>query len=104
MAMLNLAAQVDLALRAAGLPILGVSIGNRTDKTTWRVDFTPEATDKQRTEAAALISAFEPAVDVELAPITLEGVLTWCAGKFGVSPVDAASEVASGATPVITKP
>lgn len=35
--MVNVAARLDRALRAAGHPIIGVSIGRRDDRATWRV-------------------------------------------------------------------
>lgn len=41
-------------------PIAGVSIGQIGDKSTWRVDYTPEATAQQRTDAAAIVAAFDP--------------------------------------------
>jgi hypothetical protein len=53
------AIDVDDALRAAGIPIVGVSIGREDDKRTWRVDFAAGATVQQRTAAAALITAFD---------------------------------------------
>ena len=35
--MLNIAQTLDQQIRAAGIAIVGVSIGNATDKATWRV-------------------------------------------------------------------
>lgn len=43
---------------AAVAPILGVAIGNETNKQTWRVDFEPFATQTERDAAAAVIQAF----------------------------------------------
>jgi hypothetical protein len=54
--MANIAAVVDQALREAGIPILGVSIANRADRATWRVDFDPAATAAQRSAAATLLT------------------------------------------------
>ena len=51
------AAELDEALRAAGIPIIGVSI-NGNDRTTWRVDFAPSATQAHRDAAVAVIVAF----------------------------------------------
>lgn len=39
-------------------PIHGVSVGNRNDKSTWRVDFKPDATDQQKAAAQAVVNAF----------------------------------------------
>jgi hypothetical protein len=44
---------------AAAAPIDGVAIGRWDDKTTWRVDYTPEATDEQKTAAQAVVTAFD---------------------------------------------
>lgn len=50
---------VEAVLRAAGVPLIGVSVPS-DDKATWRVDFAPDATQAQRDQAAALIAAFTP--------------------------------------------
>lgn len=52
-----MADDVDAALRAAGVPITGVSVPS-DNKETWRVEFTPEATQADRDTAAAVIAAF----------------------------------------------
>jgi len=46
-------------LIAALAPIDGVSIGKRSDKTTWRIDFKPEATEQQKAAAQAALDAFD---------------------------------------------
>lgn len=51
-----LASYLDRTIRAAGIPIDGVSIGVPTDRTTWRVMFLTAATTAQRTEAANIIT------------------------------------------------
>lgn len=43
---------------AAGVPITGVSIGTMTDKTTWRIDFLPNASPEQRATGATVMAAF----------------------------------------------
>lgn len=48
--------------RLAGVaPIDSVSIGVKTDKATWRVDFRPAATAQQRADAQAVIDAWTDA-------------------------------------------
>lgn len=44
---------------AAVAPIHGISIGSGGDKSTWRVDFAPEATDEQKAQAAQIVAAFD---------------------------------------------
>lgn len=45
---------------AAVAKIYGVSVGDWGDKTTWRVDFQDKTTRKQRSDADAVIAAFDP--------------------------------------------
>jgi hypothetical protein len=65
------AERLDRALRAAGIPIVGVSVGNDADRTTWRIDFQAAATAQHRTDGEALRLSFDPlaqtAVDAETA-------------------------------------
>jgi len=55
--MATLAELVDGALRAAGIPIVGVSIGTDGDRATWSVQFDPAATGPQRTQAASILAS-----------------------------------------------
>ena len=45
---------------AAAAPILGVSIGDPADKSTWRIDFAPQATQAQRQAALDAVETFDP--------------------------------------------
>lgn len=49
---------LDQAIRAA-CPIDGVSIGKAQDKTTWRIDFKPEATESERAAASAILAQID---------------------------------------------
>lgn len=56
----NIAEFVDNAIEAAiGRVFDGVSIGDATDKQTWRVDFRPEATPEQVASALSVIQALD---------------------------------------------
>ena len=55
--MATVASLVDRALRTAGIPILGVSIGVVSDRGTWAVQFDPSATPAQRTTAASILAS-----------------------------------------------
>jgi hypothetical protein len=57
---MSAAAKLDAALKSAGIPIEGISIGRWSDKATWRVDFAVEPTKEQRDAAQAVIDAFNP--------------------------------------------
>lgn len=59
-----LAAALDHALKAAGLPIVGVSVGNPDDRSTWTIHYAENATDEQRATAAAVLRTFNLAVAV----------------------------------------
>ena len=48
---------------SAVAPVDGVSIGDRADKSTWRIDFKPEATVQQRVDAQAVVAAFDVAAE-----------------------------------------
>lgn len=52
----SIAAIVDRALRDAGVPIVGVSIGRPADRSTWRVEFAPGATDPQKATAQNIVN------------------------------------------------
>lgn len=51
------ASELDKSI-AEVCPIVGVSIGNKDDKSTWRIDFKPEATQPERDAAQAVVDAF----------------------------------------------
>ena len=53
--MASVAAIVDRALKAAGIPLDGVSIGDPANRATWTVQFPAAASAAQRTQAAALL-------------------------------------------------
>jgi hypothetical protein len=40
-------------------PINGIGFGDNLDKSTWRIDFKPEATIAQRIQAEAVLDAFD---------------------------------------------
>lgn len=52
-------------LHAAGIPVVTVSRG---EDRAFRIDFAPEATDKQKAQAAQIVAAFDP--DTKPAPPT----------------------------------
>lgn len=54
--MTNTAAIIDRALRAAGIPIEGVSVGDPAQRATWSVVFAASATAPQRAAAATLLT------------------------------------------------
>ena len=77
---MNNIVELDQALKAV-CPIDGVSIGKSEDKSTWRIDFMPEATDQQKTDASAVMAAFivaelPPPVPLETRIAALESKVT----------------------------
>lgn len=52
------AERLDKALRAAGVPIVGVSVGNDADPGTWSIQFNAPATQEQRDQGAAILAAY----------------------------------------------
>ncbi len=69
------AGAIQVWLKAATLPVIGVSIGRTDDKGTWRIDYAPEATPEQRAAGAALVAAFDPADPAVSALVLHEGVI-----------------------------
>ena len=62
---MGIAAVVDQAVRAAAIPIIGVSIGHPDDRATWTVHYAPEASPAQQADGAAIVQS----VDVSPAAI-----------------------------------
>jgi len=60
---MSTATQLDGQLKAAGIPIAGVSIGTATDKATWSVQFLDTATAAQHKQAQAIIDAYNIAAE-----------------------------------------
>ena len=53
-----MATRLDQAIRSV-CPIDGVSIGRKNDKSTWRIDFKPEAAGAQKLAARNILNSFE---------------------------------------------
>ena len=64
----EIAGALDAHLKAAGVPLVGVSIGKPDDADTWIAYLLPTATAAQQATADALIRAFDPAT--VQAPVT----------------------------------
>lgn len=71
---MSIAAKVTEAVRAV-CPIHGVSIGRRTEKKTWRIDFKDEASAKQRTAAQIVVDTFDVAAALRPEAVTAPAVL-----------------------------
>lgn len=54
-------------------PISGVRIGRRDDRTTWTVDFRPDATKAEREAAMSIIASFDQNI-VAQEPLTVSGL------------------------------
>ena len=60
--MIRLAEALTKAIQSV-CPVHGVSLGTYEDKSTWRIDFKPEATTQQRADAQAVVVAFNVALE-----------------------------------------
>jgi hypothetical protein len=61
--------RLEADLKAAGIPFVGLFIGSVADKSTWRVQFTPAATQAQQAQAATILAAFvadDPLADADV--------------------------------------
>lgn len=71
---MKVATRLDMALKAAQIPIVGVSIGREDDKRTWRVDFMDEASAAQKVAAEKIIKSIDPnAADVPMQVTIYQG-------------------------------
>jgi len=75
------AAQLDQAVKAV-CPIDGVSIGRPDDKTTWRIDFRPEATKAQQQAAQTVVDTFVPVEDVDTRAIAKQKIQDYLDGTI----------------------
>ena len=81
--MIMMAALVDRALRTAGIPIEGVSIGDPANRATWVPLFTAAATPAQKATAAALLLTIavdapaQAAADQQDAQAFVDGLPIW---------------------------
>jgi hypothetical protein len=55
---MNPTLRLHLAINAI-VPIVGVSVGNPTDKTTWTVTYAQEPSEEQKSQVRSVIEAFE---------------------------------------------
>lgn len=100
---MTIAEGLDRALRRTGIPILGVSIGNPTDRATWRIGYAPEATEEQHTAGEALKATYTIEGDTVLADEEvaakfdgdkmLKAVAIWTAQKLTIPGATAKAEI-----------
>lgn len=94
------AALLDTALKAAGIPILGVSIGT-DDRATWTIQYDPSATKAQLVQGATLLQTFDPVVAATAAeataPISSDtayaALVIWIAQQLKIDPTVAADAI-----------
>ncbi len=90
-------------------PIQGVSVGRVADRSTWRVDFAPEATSEQRAAVLAALEAFDPAEptkeDVDAERDRRMSTFVFAGKSFDLSPESLANVLGAGtlALAAITK-
>jgi hypothetical protein len=59
------ASRFERALRAAGIPIIGVSCGS-DDRSTWTIQFADAATAQHRADAETLRQSFDPSAQASI--------------------------------------
>jgi hypothetical protein len=67
---MDIATVLDMTLRAQGIPIVGVSIGSPSVRSTWTIQYDPAATTQQRADGETTRLAFDP-----VAPSVVAAVL-----------------------------
>lgn len=63
---------IDHALRDAGIPITGISVGTLTDRTTWHAFYAAAATDAQRAQGDVILATIDPQDPITIASIKAE--------------------------------
>jgi hypothetical protein len=51
---------IERTLRDAGIPLDGVSVGNPSDRSTWKAFYAPSATAAQKAQGDALLLTLDP--------------------------------------------
>jgi hypothetical protein len=97
-----LAEYLESHLRAAGLPVLGVTVGRPDDRSTWIAQLRADATPTQRSDAAALLASVtvdQTAISDAEAMARLDenkvfrALVIWLAGRFGITPLQARNQI-----------
>jgi len=71
-------------------PVLGVSIGDQSDKRTWRIDYADGTTKEQEQALQQLLATFDPATAVK--PMDVAGLLSRVSAlEANVTALDAAT-------------
>lgn len=83
---MTIAAQLDAAMKAAGLNVVSISLGKEDDPSTWKVQLAAKSAQSDYDTAAAVITAFRPVVEVE--PPTLDTVVKALLAKGILSQTD----------------
>lgn len=99
--MTTLATMVDAALREAGVPIEGVSIGRADERATWDVQYAAGATAADKAKARGMVAAFDVSAALEAAaaaeaaqridsdPALKALLIAGLSGRLGRAPSDA---------------
>jgi hypothetical protein len=99
---MDIATYLDTQLRAAGIPIIGVSVASLTDRSKWSVLYAPGASDAQQAQANTLLQTItiDPAT-LQLADdeVRFDGdkivkaLVVWCAQRFGITVAQARTQL-----------
>jgi hypothetical protein len=90
---------LDRALRRAGVPIIGVVVGDPLDRATWKVQYQPQATAADQATGDGIVSTYDPTNDPAFTDEQAQGdvdnraikaaVLTSLWGRLGRQPTPA---------------
>lgn len=74
--------RLDKAITEAGVGIFGVSIGDPSDKNTWRVDYRSKPTSEIEAQVASIISKFDTEAPEPPSPPTLQAQIAELAARI----------------------
>ena len=102
---MNLGTQVLLVANQRGFPVIGVTLRDPTDPSTWTFQYRKTVTDEQRATAEAWKTSYVPAEDGDWRDgkerVAFDGakmvkaVALWAAQRFGISAAQARAEILS---------
>jgi hypothetical protein len=100
---MTIAEALDRALRRANIPIVGVKVGDESNRATWIVLYTDNASPADRANGAAIVASYDPATDAALkdedadaridADKALKAIVLWQAQLHNLTPLQARNQL-----------
>lgn len=100
----NPADELRVALRRAGFPAIGVSMGDPTNRQTWQVQYVPPLESDQAIAVQAFLAAYDPIAEATARDdaataraltddLVMGAIVRWVAQRLGVPWAQAVNEI-----------